>query len=196
MTEVTRIGGHCGCGKGERLEDRWVCTGCPHAGPPDPVADLIQSRERLVRAEERAGVARHEHERTIEAMVEWAAATDLDDEEIEALIDVLHQAGAIRYGEYESWYRDRMSVPVAAPLPTPTKRGWGVYLLIDDRDVVFYVGMSGTPKNRLAKHRREFGDLIARVEWRPTEDRRSALDLETELIAELDPRMNIAKVTT
>lgn len=82
-------------------------------------------------------------------------------------------------------------VPPVAGLPS---REWGVYVLVDRAGDPLYVGMTGVPKKRIARHRREFGEHIDRVDWRPTDDRRSALDLETELIAELQPRMNVAKV--
>lgn len=189
MTELTRIGGHCGCGEGKRLEDRWVCTGCPNAAPEDRIGDAIDAEDRAWRSANAA----YEEARLISDVVHKVIDAEVGavetQDEAAALADRL-TALDVRY-LHEEW------LPRLAKVKDrPAARGWGVYLLFDDRDTVFYVGMSGTPKKRLAKHRREFGDLIARVEWRPTEDRRSALNLETELIAELDPRMNIAKVTT
>jgi hypothetical protein len=74
------------------------------------------------------------------------------------------------------------------------KKAWGVYQLLDAQDRVLYVGMTGFPQRRIREHLREFGERIARVLWEGVSSRVEAYDLESRLILELQPPMNIAKV--
>ena len=98
------------------------------------------------------------------------------------------------FRQYRELQEEIAALPAPVdPDPIAASRGWGVYQLLDRLGETFYVGMTGTPKRRLAKHRSEFGELISSVSWTPTETRSEALILETEMIRRLDPRMNIAK---
>lgn len=77
------------------------------------------------------------------------------------------------------------------PLPD---RAWGVYQLLDANERVLYVGMTGTPRKRIRRHLRELGDRVCHMKWDTTDSRVAAFDLETALIAEHRPPMNIHKV--
>lgn len=90
--------------------------------------------------------------------------------------------------------RDQEAAAELAKSPEVPDQAWGVYVLIGPLGEPFYVGMTGRPQQRLARHRREFGENVSAIHWNPAETRREALELETALIGELRPRMNIAKV--
>jgi hypothetical protein len=129
--------------------------------------------------------------------VTWLHNT-LTEPEIEALLEgsVATTDLAEPLGWVETAIRERLT-ELAALRMAPTTGGrlpsreWGVYMLYDDRDTVFYVGMTGVPRTRMRQHSKEFGDRIARYEWRRTESRTAAFDLESALIASFKPRMNI-----
>lgn len=71
--------------------------------------------------------------------------------------------------------------------------GWGVYHLIGKNNRLLYVGMTGRPLGRAREHLSEFGvEIIKDIEWYPCRNRRRALELEAERIAELRPPLNIA----
>lgn len=130
------------------------------------------------------------------------------------LWDLTHQPYSSAGNEFVHWVeqcyfvylasvRERLEAEVAESArniqphaPQVPEREWGVYVLIGQHGEAFYVGMSGRPRKRLARHRAEFGEHITEIQWTPTQSRREALDLETTMISELRPRMNIAKVTS
>jgi hypothetical protein len=74
------------------------------------------------------------------------------------------------------------------------RNGFHLYRLWAADGRLLYVGVSTVLRQRLRRHERTYGDLIARATWQEHEDERSMLAAELEAIRSEDPALNKAGV--
>lgn len=85
-------------------------------------------------------------------------------------------------------------VPEPDPLWVPRNEGYWLYRLYDAHDRLLYVGVTTKPVARFSRHKKRWGELIARVDWAALPDAAAMLNAERQAIAAELPALNKALV--